>query len=57
MQLEARVSHRIVIRYRDDVTTNDRILWGSRTFNIRAVIDREARGRWLELLCEEGVAT
>ncbi len=34
-----------------------RIVFGSRVFNIRAAIDREERGRFLELLCEEGVAT
>ena len=57
MQLEARISHRITIRHRDGVTARHRVLLGSRAFNIRAVIDREERGRWLELLCEEGVAT
>ncbi len=57
MQLEDRVTHRVRIRYRDDVTAQQRLVIGSRVFNIRAVIDRDGRRRWLELLCEEGVAT
>ncbi len=57
MQIEDRLSHRIVIRYRPGTTPAMRIVFGSRVFNIRAAIDREERGRFLELLCEEGVAT
>ena len=57
MQLEARISHRITIRHRADVTARHRLRLGGRVFNIRAAVDREERGRWLELLCEEGVAT
>ena len=57
MQLESRVTHRITIRHRADLGAANRIRFGTRVFNIRAVIDVEERGRWLELLCEEGVAT
>ena len=57
MQIEDRLSHRIVIRYRPGITPAMRVRFGSRVFNIRAAIDREERGRFLELLCEEGVAT
>ena len=56
-QLDARHSHRITIRYRDDVTAAQRIRSGTRIFNIRAVTDRDERGRWLDLLCEEGAPT
>ena len=56
-QIEARHSHRITIRYRDDVTTAHRVRLGTRVFNIRAMANREERDRWLMLLCEEGVAT
>ncbi len=56
-QLDARHSHRITLRYRSDVTTAQRIRYGTRIFNIRAVSDRDERGRWLELLCEEGAPT
>ncbi|MCH8155445.1 MAG: phage head closure protein [Proteobacteria bacterium] len=57
MQIEDRLSHRIVIRHRPGITPAMRVRFGSRVFNIRAAIDREERGRFLELLCEEGVAT
>jgi SPP1 family predicted phage head-tail adaptor len=57
MQLEAGVTHRVTIRYRDDVTARHRLRLRARVFNIRAVIDPEERHRFLELLCEEGVAT
>ncbi len=56
LQLEDSVSHRVTIRYRDGVTARMRVVFGNRVFNIRAVINPEERNRFLELLCEEGVA-
>lgn len=56
MQLQAEVSHDILLRYRDDVDASHRVKYGDRLFNIRAVIDVEERKRWLDLRCEEGVA-
>jgi SPP1 family predicted phage head-tail adaptor len=55
--LEAHITHKMTIRYLAGVTTDMRILWNSRTFNIRAVTNVEERNRVLELLVEEGVAT
>ena len=57
LRLEAQVTHRIVIRFRAGVTSDMRIAFGARVFNIRAVLDIGERRRALELLCEEGVAT
>ena len=57
MQLEARVSHRITIRYRTGITTAMRVLFGTRLFNIRAVLNLDERNRWLDIMAEEGVAT
>ena len=57
MKLENRVTHRIAVRYRAGVTADMRIVFGTRTFNIRAAIDVGERRRNLELLCDEGVAT
>jgi SPP1 family predicted phage head-tail adaptor len=57
LQLEVQVTHRVTIRHRDDVTARHRLRLGARVFNVRAVIDVEERHRFLELLCEEGVAT
>lgn len=57
MRLEARVTHRVVIRFRTGVTGDMRLVLGARVFNIRAVLDPGERHRALELLCEEGGAT
>lgn len=56
-QLESPVTHRIVTRYRSDITHKCRLVYESRIFNIRAVIDPTERKRWLEIKAEEGVAT
>ena len=51
------VTHEIRIRYRTDVTTAHRIILGSRTFNIKAVLNPDDNDKRLLLKCEEGVAT
>lgn len=45
--------HRIVIRKRADVSTNDRFRLGDRKFRIRGVTDPAEDGRYLVLICEE----
>ncbi|HSH26646.1 MAG TPA: phage head closure protein [Wenzhouxiangella sp.] len=57
MRLEATVTHRIFIRYRDDLLTSDRINFNGRLMQIRALINLEERDRWLEIYADEGVAT
>lgn len=56
-QLATPVTHKVTIRHRSDVTAAMRLKLGTRAFNIRAVINVDERDRWLELMCEEGVAT
>ena len=56
-QLETPVTHRVTLRYRAGVTPKMRVKFGTRVFNIRAVIDAEERHRTLELMCEEGVGS
>jgi SPP1 family predicted phage head-tail adaptor len=56
-RLEARITHRVFIRYRNDLLTSDRISFGGRLMQIRALINLEERNRWLEIHAEEGVAT
>lgn len=56
-QLQARVTHRITIRWRDGILARNRIRLGGRVFNIRSIVNREERNRWLDILAEEGVAT
>jgi SPP1 family predicted phage head-tail adaptor len=57
MQREASVSHRIFIRYREDILPSDRIIMRTKPMQIIAIINIEMRNRWLELQCLEGVAT
>lgn len=51
--LAARATHKILMRYRDDVLPEMRIVVGSRRLDIRAVLDLDGRRRWLQCLCEE----
>ena len=56
-QVQAEVSHKILLRYRDGVTPDMRLVFESRIFNIRSVANIEERRDRLELLVQEGVAT
>lgn len=56
-KLEANVSHKVRIRYLSTVTTSMRVIFGSRTLQIRGVAHEEERFRWTDLYCEEGVAS
>ncbi|MGQ0740925.1 MAG: phage head closure protein [Alphaproteobacteria bacterium] len=51
---EMRVTHRLTIRRRSDVSANHRARQGTRTFAIVAVLDAGSRAPWMTLLCEEG---
>ena len=55
-QLQADISHRIVVRYTSGVTANKtRVKFGSRYFDIKHAINPEERNISLELLCTENV--
>jgi SPP1 family predicted phage head-tail adaptor len=53
--LQNRVSHRVTIRYRDDVTAECRVVFRSRTLTIRSLRNIDERDKEIELLCEENV--
>lgn len=53
--LAANVTHRIVLRFRSDVTTRHRLRAGARIFRIVALRDQDGRGRFLEIDAEERV--
>ena len=55
-EMQSTTRMRITTRYRDDITTDMRILFGSRSFNIRSVVNAEEAGVILEIMAEEGVA-
>lgn len=55
-QQEARLRHRITIRYRDGIDASMRINFEGRYFNIRSVTDVAEGKTILEIIAEEGVA-
>lgn len=56
MQLESPLTHSVFIRYTNDILTVDRVNFGGRLMQIRAVLNIKEQNKWIELLCEEGVA-
>ena len=56
-QLQDATTHRLTIRYLSGVKAGMRVLYNSRLFNIRDVLNLDERNRWMELRVEEGVAT
>lgn len=56
-KVEDLVTHRCIIRGRTDVQAKHRVKFGTRTFNIRAVLNLNERGAYNELHLEEGVGT
>ncbi|MFA5866915.1 MAG: phage head closure protein [Actinomycetota bacterium] len=54
-KLNAEITHRIRIRYTAGITPDMKVLFGSRTFDILSIIDREERNREMELMCAEVV--
>ncbi len=57
MQAQDSLSHVFTARWISGITPKHRILFGTRTFNIRAVINVEERDQKLEIFAEEGVGT
>jgi SPP1 family predicted phage head-tail adaptor len=51
--LAGRVSHEVVLRYRDDLGPEQRFRFAARLFDIRAVLDIDERRRFLRCLVEE----
>lgn len=56
LQLETPVSHKITTRYRAGLKPEHRILFGTRVFNVRAIINIEEKNKWFEIMADEGVA-
>ena len=50
------VTHRITIRWLSDLTSDKRVLFGSRVFQIVGIRNIEERNEYLELLALEGTA-
>jgi len=56
MRLQPLQNFLIRLRFRDDITPENRLLFGQRVLNIRSVKNVNERSQWLECRCEEGVA-
>jgi len=54
-QVNAEVTVRIRIRYRTGVKPEMRVVFGSRVFDIQAVINVDGRNQELQLMCKEAV--
>lgn len=53
-QVQAEISHKVMIRYRSGISTAMRLLFGNRVFNIRSIRNVQENNDVLELLVEEG---
>ena len=52
-QTKTRVSHKVTMRYRSDVTTKNRLSYDSRVLNITSILNEDERNKTLTLLCVE----
>lgn len=54
-QVQSEVTVKITIRHRDDVSQAMRVVWNSKVYNIKSVIDPMTRHENLVLMCGEGL--
>lgn len=52
-QIKAEVTHRVKIRYREDITVKMRIKHRDRVLEIESILDKKERREELEILCRE----
>lgn len=55
-QLVVDATHRVIIRYDDQITPVDRVLWGTRVLDVSGVLDPGQRHELLVLECQEKVS-
>ncbi len=55
-QIQHELSHRILLRYRDDITPSMRLVYENSIFNIVYVANVEERNETLQLLVHQGAA-
>ena len=56
-RIEAAANYRVVTRYTDDLTEDDRVVIRGRPSRIRFIANVDLADRWLEIDAELGVAT
>ena len=47
---------KVIIRYRGDLTTLDKVVYRSEQYQIRSIVNIEEADQWLEIMMEKGVA-
>lgn len=52
-QISAEATHRVTARYNSSVTEENRVIFGSRTFEVVSINNPEERNEYLILLCKE----
>lgn len=52
-QISSEINIRVTIRYAATVAVGHRVKYGTRYFDINAVIDREMKNEQIELMCKE----
>ena len=53
-QIKAEVTHRVKVRYREDITVQMRFKHRDRNLYIESIIDKKEKRETLEILCREG---
>ncbi len=52
-QVQAEISHRVIMRYRAGMESTMRLLYATRVLHIGTIIDVDERHRELQLMCRE----
>lgn len=55
-KIDARAASRFIIRYRSDLSEDDRISYRGDLYNIRSIVNIEERDEYTEILADRGVA-
>lgn len=56
-RIEPRTDHEIIFRYQAGVTAKMRVKYGTRYFEIKAIVNPEEANQWLSLLTTERTGT
>lgn len=52
-RMEQKITHRAIIRYRDDVAQEDGVEWRDRWFIVETVHDPDERQEWMHIMMHE----
>ncbi|SHK48897.1 phage head closure protein [Paramaledivibacter caminithermalis] len=50
-KVQSEITHKITIRFRNDINTSNRIKYKGQIFYIKSIIDIDNRHRFLEIMC------